>query len=50
MTLFVSVFHIQAQTKFNFVNIENDISKTPISSLIQDHNGFIWMGITEKNT
>ena len=28
----------------NFVNIEDGISKTAISTIIQDHYGFIWIG------
>lgn len=44
MTFLVSVVNAQAQAIFSFVNIKNDISKIAISTLIQDHDGFIWMG------
>lgn len=39
--------YIQAQKQsqnFNFVNIKEGISKVGIYSIIQDHNGFIWIG------
>ena len=30
--------------EFNFVNIKEGISKVGIASIIQDHQGFIWIG------
>lgn len=49
-TLLFSVFFTnlvcsQASNQdFNFVNIKEGIPKTAVSSIIQDHNGFIWIG------
>ncbi len=35
----------QGQFKeFNFVNIKDGISKTAVSTIIQDHYGFVWIG------
>ncbi len=30
--------------EFNFVNIKDGISKTAVSTIIQDHYGFVWIG------
>ncbi|WP_378179887.1 two-component regulator propeller domain-containing protein [Aquimarina sp. SS2-1] len=34
----------QKSDDFNFVNIEDGISKIAVPVIVQDHNGFIWIG------
>ncbi|MEI6865209.1 two-component regulator propeller domain-containing protein [Flavicella sp.] len=34
----------RAEEKYNFVNIKEEISKTGVFTILQDHEGFIWIG------
>lgn len=44
LTAYVSVFSQEIDTNFNFVNIKESVSKIGVSTIIQDHYGFIWLG------
>ncbi|GAA4271206.1 two-component regulator propeller domain-containing protein [Aquimarina gracilis] len=47
VTFLVLKIHLWGQessTDFNFVNIKGGISKTAVSTIIQDHYGFVWIG------
>ncbi len=39
-----SLFGQSKQKIYNFVNLKQGISNAPIASIVQDHNGFIWLG------
>ena len=41
---FVNAYGQERAERFNFVNIKEGISKTGIFTILQDHEGFIWMG------
>ncbi len=40
----LSLWAQDSHQEFNFVNIKEGIPKTGVSSIIQDHHGFIWIG------
>lgn len=40
----LSVFSQGNEADFNFVNIKEGVSKIGVSTIIQDHYGFIWLG------
>lgn len=44
LTACTSIFSQEIDTNFNFVNIKESVSKIGVSTIIQDHYGFIWMG------
>lgn len=39
-----SLFSQDIDTNFNFVNIKESVSKVGVSTIVQDHYGFIWLG------
>ncbi|MEP5340202.1 MAG: two-component regulator propeller domain-containing protein [Algibacter sp.] len=40
----LNIWSQKSDPEYNFVNIKDGISKAGVSTIIQDHHGFIWLG------
>lgn len=44
--LIINIFSQNSVKEYSFVNIKEGIPKVGLSSIVQDHYGFIWIGTT----